>query len=319
MAEKGTYFDKLKLYLLDNKIIAFLLLLFVVLVGGATGFNQLMPIFGHLTAAPKANYLQQPEPSYSIDEQVNQRIIALDRLRPYTTLSTDEVRVVKRFVEHFIKINRIGPVEGDFGYSQSELVLGICRMIRSAYPVTGSEGADDELLEDMLDEYVAGLAVLNDQDLQFQLLKDCKVLSFALQDSTTFNAITVWEARLSNGVAIFTPDHVTPGLETRMIFVSSTDGDDGYSGFSPTQPKRTLAEAFRLTRIGSQDWVLLKRGDLFRLSGEVPFVSGKNIIDQLLIGHYGNGPNPQLVISEGVRSDWLNDRTARFIQIDIIQ
>ncbi len=59
--------------------------------------------------------------------------------------------------------------------------------------------------------------------------------------------------------------------DTRVIYVSSSEGNDAWSGLCPHAPisgscgpKRTIYQSFLMLRAGSADWLLLKRGDVWR-------------------------------------------------------
>lgn len=56
---------------------------------------------------------------------------------------------------------------------------------------------------------------------------------------------------------------ITPQPDSRLVYVSTSDGDDSYSGLSESRPKKTIASARQLMRDFSPDWMLLKRGDTF--------------------------------------------------------
>ena len=51
-----------------------------------------------------------------------------------------------------------------------------------------------------------------------------------------------------------------PSPTARIIYVSSSEGNDLNSGLSPSAPVRTLEAGYDLLRDGQPDWMLLKRG-----------------------------------------------------------
>src|SRR4051812_3980961 len=59
---------------------------------------------------------------------------------------------------------------------------------------------------------------------------------------------------------------VTPSADTRIIYVSSSQGNDANDGLSAATPVKTLVRgtAIMRTRTGFPDWLLLKRGDVFK-------------------------------------------------------
>ncbi len=57
-----------------------------------------------------------------------------------------------------------------------------------------------------------------------------------------------------------------PSTDTRIVFVSSSQGDDALTGLSADAPKRTLAAGKAQLRHGFPDWLLLRRGDTWHES-----------------------------------------------------
>lgn len=55
-----------------------------------------------------------------------------------------------------------------------------------------------------------------------------------------------------------------PSKDTRIIYVSSSEGRDSNDGRSPRTPKRTVKAAKALLRNGRPDWLLFKRGDVWK-------------------------------------------------------
>ncbi|HZN68684.1 MAG TPA: hypothetical protein VFB66_25615, partial [Tepidisphaeraceae bacterium] len=56
---------------------------------------------------------------------------------------------------------------------------------------------------------------------------------------------------------------ITPSANTRVVYVSSSLGDDAFDGMSPERPVRSIARGASLVRSGSPDWMLLNRGDVW--------------------------------------------------------
>ena len=83
---------------------------------------------------------------------------------------------------------------------------------------------------------------------------------------------------------------VTPAGDTRVVYVSSSSGDDSNSGLSDIQPVKTIAKARTLVRNNSADWLLLKRGDVFRESMLQWDKSGRSAQEPVVIGAYGSHP-----------------------------
>ncbi len=81
----------------------------------------------------------------------------------------------------------------------------------------------------------------------------------------------------------------TPSADTRLIFVSSSEGNDSNNGLTPATPVKTLARAESLLRNGFPDWMLLKRGDIW--DHMLPFwsKSGRSETEMMVVGAYGDG------------------------------
>lgn len=89
----------------------------------------------------------------------------------------------------------------------------------------------------------------------------------------------------------------TPASDTRIIYVSSTDGNDTNDGLSPARPKRTIWAGYELMREGFPDWLLLKRGDQFDNQMVYTFKSGRSASQRQLVATYGPSTQRPLVRS----------------------
>jgi len=107
---------------------------------------------------------------------------------------------------------------------------------------------------------------------------------------------------------------LTPSADSRLIYVSSTDGDDetgafyapgapevGQEPFEPAgavRPFKTIAAAKAAARPEHPDWILLKRGEVWHEEiGGIP--SGRSADEPLVIASYGPGTErPLLKVSE---------------------
>lgn len=56
---------------------------------------------------------------------------------------------------------------------------------------------------------------------------------------------------------------LAPSADSRMVYVSSTQGNDANTGLSPSAPKRTIEAGLALLRHGYPDWLNLRKGDAF--------------------------------------------------------
>ncbi|MFI4893782.1 MAG: hypothetical protein ACIAQ0_10170 [Phycisphaerales bacterium JB058] len=86
---------------------------------------------------------------------------------------------------------------------------------------------------------------------------------------------------------------LSPAPESRVIYVSSTLGNDSNDGLSPAAPLRTIDRGLSKLRSGQPDWLLFKRGDTFSgIFGSFKF-SGMSEDKPMVIGAYGEGPRPK--------------------------
>ncbi|MDX2248668.1 MAG: hypothetical protein SF052_17920 [Bacteroidia bacterium] len=124
----------------------------------------------------------------------------------------------------------------------------------------------------------------------------------------------------------------TPSSDSRIIYVSSSSGNDATAQFySPSAPSigsnpfnptgvidayQTLAAAKTHLRNGYPDWILLKRGDTFtNQSFELLNKSGRNRNEPLLIAAYGMASERPAVLT-GANSFllFIND-TASYVSV----
>jgi hypothetical protein len=91
---------------------------------------------------------------------------------------------------------------------------------------------------------------------------------------------------------------LAPSDDSLMIYVSSSEGDDGNDCLSEDNPCATLMHAETLLRDGYPDWLLLRRGDVWYepFSDGWSFSwtkSGRNADEPLVVTSYGDdGPRP---------------------------
>lgn len=84
---------------------------------------------------------------------------------------------------------------------------------------------------------------------------------------------------------------VTPAADTRIVYVSSSSGNDASDGLSTNSAVATIAKGRSLLRDGSADWLLLKRGDTFGSFGTWNR-RGRSADEPMLLGAYGTGNRP---------------------------
>lgn len=87
------------------------------------------------------------------------------------------------------------------------------------------------------------------------------------------------------------------GADSLVIHVSST-GNDANDGRSPTLAVKTLARAAALVRDGKNDFLLLRRGDVWRGQSLGRFKSGQDAAHPLVVASYGESTaRPRLEVS----------------------
>jgi hypothetical protein len=84
----------------------------------------------------------------------------------------------------------------------------------------------------------------------------------------------------ANGWTVF-----TPSADTHIIYVSSSQGNDNYSGLSVSAPVKTISHGLSLLRDGYPDWLLLKKGDSWTESNQIK-TSGLSAIAPMVISSY---------------------------------
>lgn len=85
---------------------------------------------------------------------------------------------------------------------------------------------------------------------------------------------------------------ITPSSDSRLVYVSSSSGNDQNGGRSPANAVASLKRAEALARDGSPDEILLKRGDVWNAAFPRWTKSGRSADEPMLIGTYGNGNRP---------------------------
>ncbi len=86
---------------------------------------------------------------------------------------------------------------------------------------------------------------------------------------------------LDNGWTVF-----EPSTDTKIIYVSSSTGNDNNDGLSPLKPKKSIKAAYNLARADYPDWILLKRGDTWYENLNVR--NGRTRKEPSLVASYGN-------------------------------
>jgi hypothetical protein len=89
---------------------------------------------------------------------------------------------------------------------------------------------------------------------------------------------------------------LNPSEDSRIIYVSSSEGDDANDGLSPETPIQTIAKGVWMLRDGYPDWLMLKAGDIWnegiRAWGNT---HGRSESEPIVLTSYGEGPRPKLL------------------------
>jgi len=96
---------------------------------------------------------------------------------------------------------------------------------------------------------------------------------------------------------------VTPSEDSRVVYVSSSQGNDANDGLSPGSPKATIAAGNELIRDGFPDHLLLRRGDVFEADGATLYrwKNGRSASEPVVLSWYGeSGPRPVIKVPDGL-------------------
>ncbi len=86
-----------------------------------------------------------------------------------------------------------------------------------------------------------------------------------------------------------------PSADSRVVYVSSSQGNDSSDGLAADRPLKKLAAGFAKLRNGFPDYLLLRRGDVWveesigMISAGAPH-NGRSAAEPLVIGAYGDAP-----------------------------
>ena len=101
---------------------------------------------------------------------------------------------------------------------------------------------------------------------------------------------------------------ITPPAGARVVYCSSSGGNDLNNGVSPSSPVKSLARAKSILRNHSGDELLLKDGDSWSQTFGVWSMSGASAQTPLVIGSYGSGARPTIL--SGTISGFLTVKVA---------
>lgn len=87
---------------------------------------------------------------------------------------------------------------------------------------------------------------------------------------------------------------VEPSPDSRIVYVSSSEGNDANDGLTPATAKRTFAGAYSVTRPGFPDWILAKRGDVWT-NERLRVKDGRSKAEPAVFATYGNSTERPLL------------------------
>jgi hypothetical protein len=110
---------------------------------------------------------------------------------------------------------------------------------------------------------------------------------------------------------------LTPSADSRLIYVSSSDGDDstaqtylpgdsevGSDPFNPVgniKSYATIDSALAQARDNSPDYILLKRGDTWTRDSMIDMITGRSVDERAVLGTYGSATERPWVKHSGVK------------------
>ena len=101
---------------------------------------------------------------------------------------------------------------------------------------------------------------------------------------------------------------ITPSADSRIVYVSNSEGSDANDGLSASSPKKTITAGNALLRDGYPDHLLLKRGDVFPAEPDLGhnallsyWKSGRGAGEPMVFSAYGSpGPRPVVKMVNGI-------------------
>jgi hypothetical protein len=112
---------------------------------------------------------------------------------------------------------------------------------------------------------------------------------------------------------------ITPEADSRVIYVSNSQGNDSNDGRSPEHPVKSLSRGTALIRDDSSDQLLLKRGDVWNnetFNGW--WKGGKSAQEPLVIGAYGQGERPLLNTGDRSGFEAAGSKNGRIDHLSIV-
>lgn len=105
-----------------------------------------------------------------------------------------------------------------------------------------------------------------------------------------------------------------PDADTRFIFVAP-DGDNANPGTSADQPVASVQIGLERLRDHHADWLLLKRGHTYTAETLARLPDGRNAEHPAILGAYGEGPAPTLIVTNAASHFTLQQRRDRDVAL----
>ena len=129
-----------------------------------------------------------------------------------------------------------------------------------------------------------------------------RILFFSLGFCALFFSVSPGYGQQS-GIGVYDADGWTilvPGADSRIVYVSHSEGDDANDGLSPDAPRQTIEAGAALMRDGYPDHLLLKRGDTWIMGkGLGAFHSGRSAAEPMVVAYYGEQGDRPMIKTEG--------------------
>lgn len=107
--------------------------------------------------------------------------------------------------------------------------------------------------------------------------------------------------------------------DTRVIYVSSSQGDDANDGLSPQTAVETIEAGMQLLRDNYPDWLLLRRGDVWHEAISWGDRSGRSADERMVVASYGESRERPMIKTDGATALLICCRAASnvaFLDLD---
>ena len=120
---------------------------------------------------------------------------------------------------------------------------------------------------------------------------------------------------------------ITPSEDSRLIYVSSSSGNDDTAEFyaprdidsleypGSIKPFKTIEAAHLNTRQGYPDWILLRRGDVWEVSGAIHLKGGRSADERSILFSYGENTERPVLTNSGTKDILRIWSEIRFVAI----